>query len=210
MRAVAPCVVSVAEHAGWAHVLCVAAVGRVPAVIERRRVATIEAGVPTQPYHHESLAMNDADANALVARVRRSVEGCTLAALKQVVADTTPRHAVGALAIRTPTFPELPDSIADVRTSYQLQCAADGMLYQFAWCHAARQLGLAVDLCPRGEEASRAAGRFGVTVAHMEEFVRRTGRPPGAPWTEEHRRAFARGIAALAGHAHGGLDIRSA
>jgi len=33
----APCVVSVAEHTGWAYVVCVAARGRVPAVIERRR-----------------------------------------------------------------------------------------------------------------------------------------------------------------------------
>ena len=29
----APCVVSVAEHTGWAHLVCVAAPGLVPAVI---------------------------------------------------------------------------------------------------------------------------------------------------------------------------------
>ena len=34
-----PCAVSVAEHAGWAYVVCVAASGAaVPAVIARRRV----------------------------------------------------------------------------------------------------------------------------------------------------------------------------
>ena len=69
----APCVVSVAEHAGWAHLVCVATVGDVPAVIERRRVTLIDEGVPTQPYHHESIGMQEDEANALIARVRRSI-----------------------------------------------------------------------------------------------------------------------------------------
>jgi len=38
-----PCVISVADHAGWAHVVCVAAPGHVPAVVERRRVMLIDA-----------------------------------------------------------------------------------------------------------------------------------------------------------------------
>ena len=33
----------------------------------------------------------------------------------------------------------------------------------------------------------------------MESFVSGTGRPPGPPWTHEHRCAYAAGIAALAG-----------
>jgi hypothetical protein len=70
-----PCVVSVADHAGWAHFVCVAAESNVPAVIERRRVATIDDGLPTMPYHHESLGMREDEANALIARVRRSIAG---------------------------------------------------------------------------------------------------------------------------------------
>ena len=31
----APCVIGVADHAGWAHVVCVAAPGNVPAVIDQ-------------------------------------------------------------------------------------------------------------------------------------------------------------------------------
>ena len=44
-----PCVVSVADHAGWAHFVCVAAASNVPAVIKRRRVATIDDDLPTMP-----------------------------------------------------------------------------------------------------------------------------------------------------------------
>jgi hypothetical protein len=196
----APCVVSAAEHAGWAHVVCVAAPGNVPAVIERRRVTLIGEGLPTLPYHHDSIGMREDEANVLIARVRRSIAASTLRALHRIVTDLAPRYAVVALAIRKPPFSELPGSVAAVWQSYQLQCAADGMLYQLAICHAARQLKLDVHLCRRGEETARAAQQLGVSPAEIDAFVSRTGRPSGPPWTQEHRRAYAAGIAALTAH----------
>lgn len=202
-----PCVVSAAEHAGWAHVVCLAAPGNVPAVIERRRVTLIEAGLPTMPYHHESLGLREDEANALIARVRRSIAACTARALRGLVTDLAPKYAVVALAIRKPPFSELPGSVAAVWQSYRLQCAADGMLYQLAVCRAARELELDVHLCPRGEEASRAADRLGVTPDAIEAFVSRTGRPSGPPWTSEHRRAYAAGIAVLALHTRKKLRV---
>jgi hypothetical protein len=200
MRAT-PCVVSAAEHAGWAHFVCVAAPGHVPAVIERRRVTTIDQGLPTMPYHHESLGMRDDEANALIARIRRSIAERTSRALHEVVTDLSPSYSVVALAIREPPFPELPETVATVHKSYQLQCAADGMMYQLALCRAARDLGLEVHLYRRGEEAVRAAAQLGIAADDIESFVNGTGRPSGPPWTKEHRRAYAAGIAALAARA---------
>jgi hypothetical protein len=200
-------VVSAAEHAGWAHLVLVAARGNVPVVIERRRVTLIDAGLPTQPYHHESIGMGEDEANALIARVRRSIAACTSRALHGVVTGLAAEYAVVALAIREPPFPELPGTVAAVWQSYRLQCAADGMLYQLALCRAAGELGLQVDLCRRGEEIARAAARLEVRPDDMESFVSGTGRPSGPPWTEEHRRAYAAGIAALATHAHRRLRI---
>src|SRR5215469_17211248 len=193
-----PCVISAADHAGWAHFVCVAAPRGLPAVIERRRVTTIDAGLPTMPYHHDSLGMPVAAANALITRVRRSVAECTSRALRDVVTDLSPSYHIVALAIRKPPFPELPDTVAMVRQSYQRQCAADGMMYQLALCAAARDLGLAVHLCGRGEENARAAARLDVDSRDIEALVSVTGRPSGPPWTEEHRRAYAAGIAVLA------------
>jgi hypothetical protein len=204
----APCVIGVADHAGWAHVVCVAAPGNVPAVIDRRRVTTIDARLPTMPYHHESLGLPVDEANALIARVRRSVAECSARALHGVIADLAPAYSIVALAIREPPFAELPDTVAVVRQSYPLQCAADGMLYQLALCRAARDLGLDVQLCRRGQEAARAAERLGVTTGAIEAFVRSTGRPSGPPWTEEHRRAYAAGIATLAAHPGSRLTLR--
>jgi hypothetical protein len=203
----APYVLSVAEHTGWAHVICVAAPGLVPVVIARRRVTLIDPGLPTMPYEHESVGMKEAEANALIARVRRSIAARTTLALERVVTELSPTYAAVALAIRKPPFPELPGTVGAVWKSYALRCAADGMLYQLAICAAARQLGLEVQLCRRGDEAARAAQCLSVTPGAVEEFVTGRGRPAGPPWTLEHRRAYAAGIAALAPHARERLRL---
>jgi hypothetical protein len=202
-----PCVVSVAEHTGWAHLLCVAGQNGVPAVIARRRVALIDPGLPTQPYEHDSRALPEREANALIARVQRSVAARTSLALKRSVAELGSDYSVVALAIREAPFADLPATVTEVWNSYRLLCAADGMLYQLAICQAARELDLDVHLCRRGGERARAAERLAVTSDAIEEFVARTGRPSGPPWTAEHRRAFAAGIAALADHTRQRLKV---
>jgi hypothetical protein len=204
-----PCVVSVADHTGWAHLVCVAARGNVPAVIARRRVALIDQGLPTLPYEHETTAMTEDEANAVIAEVRRSIATRTSDALRRVLIELAPAHTAVALAIRKPPFDALPATVAAVRTSHRLLCAADGMLYQLAICRAARQLELEVHLRRRGEEAAGAARQLGVTPAEIEEFVSRIGRPAGPPWTQEHRRAYAAGIAVLAAHARGRLRLQA-
>src|SRR5256885_11196948 len=100
----APCVVSVAEHTGWAHLVCVAARGNVPAVMARRRVALIDQGLPTLPYEHDTAAMRENEANAVIARVRQSITARTSDALRRVVGELAPGHSVIALAIREPPF----------------------------------------------------------------------------------------------------------
>jgi hypothetical protein len=188
-------------------VVCVAADGNVPTVVARRRVVLIDSGLPTQPYEHESTAMTEDDADALIARVRRSIARRTTGALQRIVTELQPEHVAVALAIRQPPFPTLPATVAAVWRSYRLRCCADGLLYQLAFCRAARQLELDAQMCRRGEETSRAAEHLGVTPGDIEEFVGRTGRPPGPPWTLEHQRAFAAGIAVLAAHVSRRLRI---
>jgi hypothetical protein len=181
--------------------------GNIPVVIERRRVTLIDAGLPTLPYEHDSRAMTEDAANALIARLRRSIAARTFEALGRVAAELAPVYTVVAIAIRKPPFAGLPRTVADVWKSYPLLCAADGMLYQLAICRAARKLEIDVHLYRRGEETSRAAEQLGVTAGEIEEFVSRTGRPSGPPWTQEHRRAYAAGMAVLAAHTRGRLRI---
>jgi hypothetical protein len=202
-----PCVIGVSEHTGWAHLVCVAAPNGIPTVVARRRVTLIDRALPTQPYEHDTRAMTVADAEALIERVQRSVAACTAAALDRVVTELAPdRHAV-AIAIRQPPFPGIPKSVAAVHASHRLVCSADGMLYQLAICHAAETRGLDVRLYRRGEETALAADTLGVTPEEVEEFVGRTGRPAGPPWTQEHRRTYAASIATLARHMRGRLTL---
>jgi hypothetical protein len=203
----APCVVSVAEHTGWAHLVCVTARGDVPAVIVRRRVALIDKGLPTMPYEHDTAAMREEEANAVIARVRRSIAARTSDALRRIVSELAPAHAAVALTIRQPPFEDLPATVAAIRASYRLLCAADGMLYQRAICYAARQLELDIHMYRRGKELAQAAQQLGEAPAAIEEFVSRTGRPAGPPWTQEHRQAYVSGISVLAGQARGRLRI---
>jgi hypothetical protein len=187
----------------------VATQDNVPAVIERRRITLIDPGLPTQPYEHDTTAMREDDANALIARVRRSVAARSLDALQRLIAELSPAHHVVALAIRKPPFETLPATVAAARSSDRVRNSADGMIFQLAICDAARRLELDVHLCRRREEVSLAARQLEVTPEAIEEFVTRGGRPSGPPWTEEHRRAFAAGIAALAPRVRG-LKIRTA
>jgi len=187
--------------------VCVAAPAHVPTVVKRQRVNLIEAGLPTMPYHHESLAMQVHEADLLIARVRRSIARCASRALQGLVTDLSPQYRVIGLAVRELPVPELPETVATVRRSYQLQCSADGMMYQLALCRAAGDLGLTVYPCRRGEESARAAAQLQIHADDIESFVSRAGRPPGSPWTQEHRRAYAAGIAALAAHTGAQLTI---
>jgi hypothetical protein len=170
-------------------------------------VTLIDRGLPTQPYEHDTMVMREDEAEELVARIQKSVSVCTARALERLVGELAPTSTVVALAIRKPPFPSIPKSVAAVHASYQLRCSADGMMYQQAICDAARRLKLDVQLCTRGEEAAHAAEQLGVTPDDIDEFVARSGRPAGSPWTEEHRRAFAAGIAALAPRVRGRLSL---
>jgi hypothetical protein len=163
----------------------------------------IDRGLPTQPYEHETQAMRPEDAEVLVASVRNSVARTTQLALDRIVDELSREHSVTTLTIRKPPFEKLPASVAAAHASYHVLCSADGVLYHLAIRSAAKRLGLDVQLCQRGYEIDLAARALGVSVDAVEEFVTRSGRPAGPPWTADHRRGYAAAIAALAPRVRG-------
>jgi len=190
-------VVGVADHNGWAVLVSAAAVNGEPAVVDRRRVSLIDKGVPSQPYHHETLALSDAESEKLLRTVRRSIAACTERALFHLAADLSPRYRVTAVTIREPPLAHLPATIGEVHRSYHVQCRADGMLYHSAICQAARQRDWTVVLHPRGEELAMAAAALHASTHHVEQFVNDLKKTLKAPWTAEHRSAFAAAIGSL-------------
>jgi hypothetical protein len=193
----APVVVGVADHNGWANLVSVAAADGRPMVVDRRRVALVEKGVPSQPYHHETLALPDAAAEQLLRKVERSIAGCATLAFERLSSDLSSRYRVSAIAIRQPPLPGLPATVGEVHASYFMQCRADGMLYHLAICEAARGRRWKVHLHHRGEELLKAAEALGVSSDEFERFVNGLRQTLKPPWTAEYRHAFAAAIAVL-------------
>jgi len=103
-------VVGVADHGGWAILVSVAAVNGAAVVVDRRRVPTIDKGVPTQPYHHDTLAMPDGEAEQLLRRVKKSVAACTALAFDRLASDLS-QYRVTASTVREPPLPQLPATV---------------------------------------------------------------------------------------------------
>jgi hypothetical protein len=192
-----PVVVGVADHNGWAILVSAAAVNGEPTVVDRRRVRLIEKGVPNQPYHHETLALSDADAEQLLRKVTRSIAACTSVALDRLSADLWPRYRVSAITIREAPLPRLPATVGEVHASYHTLCRADGMLYHSAICTAARQRNWTLEFHRRGEEVTRAAAAMQASTDDVERFLQDLRETLKPPWTAEHRNAFAAAIGTL-------------
>ncbi len=190
-------VVGVADHNGWAVCVTVGVTGGRPVVVDRRRVELVEPGIPSQPYHHETVGMPLVEAERLVARVRRSVLRTTAAALA-ALRDALPRWEIAAMTLRTPPLAYVPVTVAQAHASYPVMCRADGMMYHDALSTAARHLNLAIVLHEPGDALERAAAHTATPVASVERFLQEAGAALGPPWRKEHRLAAAAALAALA------------
>ena len=192
-----PLVVGVSDHGGWAVLVSATATDGEPAVVDRRRVSIIAPGIPTQPYHHDTLAMPDAESERLLRTVKKSIAACTARAFERLSADLEPPYRVMAIAIREPPLPELPATVKEAHASYYVQCRADGMLYHSAICTAAEERGWKVVQHRRGDELGKAAGALGTTAGEVERFLHGLKTRLKAPWSAEHRDAFAAAIGVL-------------
>jgi hypothetical protein len=195
-----PVVVGVADHNGWMVLVSTAAADGEPVVIDRRRVPLIDEDVPSQPYHHETLALGNDEAEELLRRVRRSIAACTHEGFDHLTADLGPGYRVAALTLREPPLPHLPKKVAEVHASYHVTCRADGMLYHSAICKAASQRDWELVLHRRGEGVERAAEALKTSPDLVARMVEDLGRTLGPPWSAEHRDAFASAVAVLKRH----------
>jgi hypothetical protein len=191
-------VLGVADHNGWAVCVTAAASRGLPVVVDRRRVNLIEPGVPSQPYHHETVGMPLPEAEKLVVRVRESVMRTTLARLSELRDELQPPYTIVAMTLRNPPLSYVPVTVAEAHKSYPVMCRADSMMYHDALCTAARRLSIALELHDRGEEVVRAADRLRVSLEELEHFLQAAGKSLGPPWHKEHRLAAAAAMGVLA------------
>jgi hypothetical protein len=169
-------IAGISDHAGWAVVVCVAN----GEVIDRRRIELLGPGLPSMPYHHDAQGLPANEAEALIARVRRSAALYAANAFKSLPAN------VQGIAIRR--RPPLPATVAERIADYHAQTRADGVMYRDVLAEAAQARGWSVveyetttvldDIGPRLDEIGKALG---------------------PPWQKDHRLAAAAALIAAGG-----------
>jgi hypothetical protein len=181
--------VGVSDHWGWAVLVTVGPEG---AVLDRRRVELVGAGLPKYPYHHDAQQLPLDEAEALIERVARSAAECAGACLAALAASVPVPIATIALRIS----PVLPATVAERISNYQAQNVADSVLYRDALAQAAAARGWSVHSFDARNVASRAASALG--RKSIQELVERTGAALGPPWQKDHKLAMAAALAARA------------
>jgi len=195
--ALSPVVVGVADHIGWAALVCVSVKDGSPQVIDRRRVELIEPGLPKHPYEHETAGMNAAEAERLVQEIRDSAAHSAERALSRLRSGLGTTREILSIALRTAPLPRLPGSVAEVHASWPVTVRADAMLYHDALCTSARSLVINVDTFARVEERPRAAEATATTAERLDRFLSGLRAILGPPWQQDQQAAAARAIAAL-------------
>jgi hypothetical protein len=161
----------------------------------RERVQLIDPALPAAPYHHEALEMPLEAAEKLIAKVRASVaERCRAALSEQIE-----KFGIGAVVLQSSPYPVPPDSLQEILASWQLTCAADGMMYREIFGTSAEALGLAVDRYPRrSDRVEAAADALQMSKSRVAELLKSFGKQAGSPWRREHQDAAASALACLA------------
>jgi len=180
-------VVGVADHAGWAIVMTATRDG---AVLDRRRIELVDAGLPTLPYHHDAQKLPVDQASALIDRVRVSAEEHARRALDALTRDVA--LPIFGIAIRE--CPPLPPTIPERLANYRAQNVADTVMYRRALAEAAAALGWMVHWYTTKKVFDRAGAALGVT--DIETHFSTIHRAMGRPWRQDHKIALAAAIAA--------------
>jgi len=186
----ATAIIGVSDHNGWAVFVTAASDGT---LLDRRRVALVDADLPAMPHHHEGQALPIDAAVELVARVRASAERHASLALNAVAAAVP--AAIRGVAMRR--CPALPPTTAERIRNYRAQTVADTVMYRMALAGAAEARGWPVHWYDAKTvlQAAESALRVGNIDAH---FVR-VRASVGPPWGKDHRLAMAAAIVAAAG-----------
>ena len=200
-----PAAVGVADHNGWAVLVCVAAPDSAPRVLDRRRVELLDVDLPSQPYHHETLQLETEPAQALVRCVRASATQQAAKVLATLQADIGTDFEIVSIALREGVFSELPASVREVHQSHALTYAADGLLYRIALRDAALARGVEAIYHPSKAELTWCATALNVKGDQITSVLDSFGRILGPPWRKDHRQAATAALGALSKIA---VDIR--
>jgi hypothetical protein len=173
--------VGIAHHFGWAVAVTASDSHE---VVDRRRIALIEPGMPMAPIHHEGKPLDDAAAARLVAEVRASAQRSTSASLDELAADVPGR--IVSMSLRG--WPvDFPDDIG-VQRRVPYEARADSVMYRQVLAECARARGWDVHFF----DATDVEGQAESVLGERADAVLRGPRAAlGPPWGKDHRLALA-------------------
>lgn len=188
-------IVGASLHNGWGIFVTVCVSDGVPIVVDRRRLELIERGVPKQPYHHEALELDLAEAANLIERVRASAVATAREAMAALRGEFEKTQEI--LGIALPERTAIPNELSDILIRGKALYIADRELYVTSVGEAARSLSLDVWTYPRKREFSYAAEATGIDGELLRTYVGSWGKVVGAPWRKDHQTAAATAIGVL-------------
>jgi hypothetical protein len=171
----------IADHLGWAVAVTASADHE---VVDRRRVALVEPGVPSMPIHAEGKRLGVAATSALVAQVRGSALRATSASLDELEAALP--APVLSISLRD-WPPDFPDDIA-VQRRAPFESRADAIMYRQVLCEIARARGWRINFYDAKDVIDLAVGMLG---ERTDEVLRGPRATLGPPWAKDHRVALA-------------------
>ena len=140
----------IADHLGWAVAVTATADHE---VVDRRRIALIEPGMPAAPIHHEGRDLDDAATVALIAQAQASIVRATSAAFDEIAAALP--APVESISLRSWPL-DFPQDIAVQRRS-PWEAHADPIMYRKLLSELADARGWEVPPL-RGEGCRRSGG----------------------------------------------------
>lgn len=168
--------------------MAVAGPPRSPAVIDRRRVALIERGIPGQPYH----AAAKLDLAAAEKLIRKSKDAAQRLAEQAISAMRNTLSAqdykiVGCGLVLASGRPLPP--LNSILHSHPMIHTAEGELFREALAQAAGHLGLPLTRVRERELYAACAAHLRVSLGELQERVMEMGRGAGRPWSADEKQA---------------------
>ena len=164
-------------------------------LLDRRRVALVDEGLPKMPHHSEGQSLPINEAVALVERVRLSAERHAKLALDAVALAVS----AGIVAMTLRECPAwLPSSVSERIKNYRAQNVADWVMYRKAFAAAAEERGWGVRWYDAKTVLASASLALGIVDFDAHSLALR--KSIGPPWDKDYKIALAAALTAATGH----------
>ncbi len=189
-------------HSGWAALVAVAGPPRSPALVDRRRIELVDAGVPWQPYHAPE-KLDLPKAGELIRLCVRRARLLARQALRATIEDVRESgyDVVGCAILLASGRPAT--SLAATLASHALIHTAEGELFREALAHAGKHCRLPVVGVRERDLLARAHADLRVPAAVLRRRVTALGQLIGPPWRQDQKYAALVAWLALAAGLHG-------